>query len=198
MGPEESAGIRALEYSELPGELQDAFRSRYERLGYLGGFFRYGSHQPGAILAFHEFTEALKRALPAELSEVVALTVASTLGNRYERHQHERLAIKLGLGRDVVAALVGPEAQPAILDARQLAVRKLALMAVTGAGRDCNSQLEELVMLVGPETAMGVLLLIARYAAHALVANALELQPPVPSIFEQPATDEAAKAHSGG
>jgi alkylhydroperoxidase family enzyme len=69
---------------------------RSDAWGYLGEFFAVAGHQPAALLAFHEFTEALKRALPPELTEVVALTTATELGNDYERSQHERLSVNLG------------------------------------------------------------------------------------------------------
>ena len=65
-------------------------RPRVERLGYLGEFFQCAANVPDALLAFDVFTAALKRALPDRVTEVVALTVATRLGNAYERHQHER------------------------------------------------------------------------------------------------------------
>jgi hypothetical protein len=39
---------------------------------------------------------------------------------------------------------------------------------------------------VGPAVTVAVLLLVGRYQAHALVVNALELAPPVPSPHEEP------------
>jgi alkylhydroperoxidase family enzyme len=38
---------------------------------------------------------------------------------------------------------------------------------------------------VGAAQAMAILMLIGRYVTHALIVNALELGPPVPSIFEE-------------
>ena len=185
MGNEESAGIRALDFDELSPALQDAFRARYERLGYLGGFFRYGSHQPDAILAFNEFTESLKGALPEDLAEVVALTVASRLNNRYERHQHELLSIKRGLGEEFVAAAISGDDRPAAFDERQAAVRALVLAVLADFGNGANERLADVVRMLGEESAIAVLLFISRYVAHAVVSNTLELEPPVPSIFDE-------------
>lgn len=50
-------------------------------------------HQPAALSAFYEFTEALKAALPPEHTEVVALAAATELGNGYQRCQHEQLSV---------------------------------------------------------------------------------------------------------
>src|SRR5215204_5818821 len=97
--------ITALDFEQLDPELQRAVRLRYERLGYLGDFFRYTAHQPEALIAFDAFTDACKRALDPALAETVALTVATLLDNDYERNQHERFAVRSGLGRDWVAAI---------------------------------------------------------------------------------------------
>lgn len=64
-------------------------------------FFAVAGHQPAALLAFHELTEALKRPLSSELTEVVALTAAAELGNDYERSQHERLPVNLWIRAQV-------------------------------------------------------------------------------------------------
>src|SRR5713101_8139654 len=90
--------IPKLTEAEMAPELAKMLRPRVERLGYLGEFFRCAAHQPAALLSFMAFTEDLKRALPVRLTETVALTVSTELDNAYERHQHERLCLKLGLG----------------------------------------------------------------------------------------------------
>ena len=95
--------ITPVDFDDLRPDLRDALRSRYERLGYLGDFFRFMGHQPDALIAFDAFTEACKHALPFDLAETISLTAATRLGNDYERHQHERLAVRNGLARDWVA-----------------------------------------------------------------------------------------------
>jgi hypothetical protein len=42
-------------------------------------------------LAFMQLTDALKKALPDRLGELVTLAVTSATGNEYERNQDERL-----------------------------------------------------------------------------------------------------------
>ena len=86
-----SAGVPRLEMEELPAELAAALQPRVRRLGYLGEFFKCAAHQPKALLSFMALTDDLKEALPDQLTEVVALSVAGWMGNTYERNQHERL-----------------------------------------------------------------------------------------------------------
>src|SRR5919109_3418223 len=91
-----SALIPRLSVSELDPRLAELLRPKVERLNYLGEFFQCTGHQPQALISFHKLTEDLKEALPDNLTELVALTVAAKLDNPYERVQHERLALKLG------------------------------------------------------------------------------------------------------
>lgn len=178
--------IRRLRFEELAPELQDALRAKVDRLGYLGEFFSVGGHQPAATAAFQNFTESLKQALPPELTEVVALSVASSLGNAYERTQHEQLAASLGFPVGWIAAAVG-SGDPAELSREARAARELALAVVDGYGRGARPALERAVDVLGEERAVGVLLTVGRYVAHAAVANTLELAAPVDGVVPSPA-----------
>src|SRR5213596_3824964 len=100
-----SERIQRLSAEEMPPELSERLRPRVERLGYLGEFFRCAAHQPAALISFMAFTDDLKQALPDRITETVALTVSTELGNAYERHQHERLSIKLGFGEAWIRAV---------------------------------------------------------------------------------------------
>ena len=157
-------------------------RPRVERLGYLGEFFQCAAHQPQALLSFMAFTEDLKRALPDRLTETVALTVSTELENAYERHQHERLALKLGLGGAWVRAVEAraPDAATA-LSPDERAAQALTLAVVRRHGKGTAAELEALVTAIGPEQAIAVLMLIGRYVTHALMVNTLDLAPPVAS-----------------
>lgn len=177
--------IARLGLEELAPELAEKLRPRLERLGYLGEFFACAGHQPAALAGFVDFTEALKQALPARLTQLVALSVAGELGNDYERNQHERLALRLGLERAWIAAVNERDPEHAsAFDATDRAAQALALAVVRRSGRDVAGELADVVDRVGAEQAVGVLLLIGRYVAHALFVNALGIRPPVPSIFE--------------
>ena len=125
-----------LEWGELTPGLQDLLGPRVERLGYLGEFFRVTAVQPDALAAFVEFTEALKRALPEELTEVIALSLAARTGNAYERHQHERLCLALGLERGWIADVLSlsPTAATRLTD-RERAVQALSLAIVDSLDR---------------------------------------------------------------
>jgi len=63
------------------------------------------------------------------------------------------------------------------------AVQALAIAVVNRCGHDVDAQLDEVIERIGPAQAMAVLFLIGRYVMHAYVVNALNLAPPVSSIF---------------
>jgi alkylhydroperoxidase family enzyme len=176
-------GIRPLAFDQLDPDLREALRPRYERLGYLGGFFQVMGHQPEALAAFDRCTESCKRALGPALAETIALTVATLLDNRYERNQHERLAVRSGLNREWVAAVEELQPDDARLAAGERVVQRFALAA---ARRDVDTAdaLDAVVAELGDEVAAAVALLTARFVAHALISAACRLEPVVPSIFE--------------
>lgn len=187
-----SKAIPRLDLQDMPGGLAAALGPRVERLGYLGEFFRVAGHQPRALEAFVAFTESAKSDLPKELVEVIALTCAVRLGNAYERNQHERLSVRLGLGRDWVEAVerLNPdEALPAgarSLSDAERAVQRYLLAALASHGRSEAAQVafERLVERLGHRQAVAVMMVAGRYLVHALIVNTLALEPPVPSIFE--------------
>ncbi|MEZ5075923.1 MAG: carboxymuconolactone decarboxylase family protein [Solirubrobacterales bacterium] len=174
-------------FDQLPDGLREQLRPRVERLGYLGEFFQVAAHQPDALTHFAAFTESLKEALPDRLVEAVALTVASRTGNDYERVQHERLALALGVDRDEVSALVSGELDG--LDAATRAAAELAGEVCAARGGSCAAGYERLERRVGPEVAVGCLMLAGRYLAHATMANTWGLEPPVESPLDDGAVN---------
>ena len=171
--------------AELEPQLAEALRPKVERLSYLGEFFQCTGHQPQALLSFHTLTEDLKQALPDNLTELVALSVAALMENAYERVQHERLALKLGLSEAWVRAAVSLKAESGThLSETELLVRRLALAIIERRGHDTEAELEAVVRAIGHKQAIAVLLLVGRYAMHALIANCLALAPPVSSPLE--------------
>jgi alkylhydroperoxidase family enzyme len=171
-------GIVPLDLAGLPDDLQRCLAPRVERLGYLGDFFRYCGHQPAALLHFYQFTEALKEALPADLTETAALTIAAATGNDYERAQHERLSRRLGFPDEWTASLVGPQAEPAGLSVGQADTRALCLAVLDHDWERAQSRLARLVDRIGEQQAVGVLMLAARYLAHSAISNTLHLAAP--------------------
>ena len=111
--------IARVGFDELDPALREVLRPRVERLGYLGEFFQCAAHQPEALISLNSLTEQLRGALPDDAAEIVALTVAAVTGNDYERHQHERLSLKLGFGeawiRDVIGMKAPDEVQRTVL-----------------------------------------------------------------------------------
>lgn len=166
-------------FEQLPEDLREQLRPRVERLGYLGEFFQVAAHQPGALSHFVSFTEALKGALPAPLTEAIALTVATATGNDYERVQHERLALSLGIEEATVRALVAGELDR--LDPEPRAAAELAAEVVAARGGSCAASYLRLEELVGAEVAVGCLMVAGRYLAHATMSNTWGLTPPVAS-----------------
>lgn len=181
-----STSIPLLSEADLPPELAARLKARVERLGYLGDFFRYTAHQPKALMSFLEFTEDLKRALPNNLTEVIALSVAALMDNSYERVQHERLSLALGYGKEWIRELLSLEAQgDGAVSKQETSVQRLTIAVVTRKGKDCTRELEAVIRAFGPATAIAILMLIGRYVTHGLIANTLDLAPPVPSPLRQ-------------
>jgi len=177
-----SASIPRLSITDLDPDLAELLRPKVERLNYLGEFFQCTGHQPRALISFYTLTEDLKKALPDNLTELVALTIATKMNNAYERVQHERLSLKLGLSeawvREVVSLLSNREGN---LSETELVVRKFVLAVIERGGHETGAELEEVVKAIGHEKGIGVLMLIGRYVMHALIANSLSLKPPVTS-----------------
>lgn len=179
-----SSSIPRLALEAMSPALADTLRPRVARLGYLGEFFQCAAHQPKALGSFLRFTEDLKDALPDPVTEVVALAVAVAMHNDYERHQHERLARKLGFSDAWIrSASAEADGDDGALSAAERSVRALAWILLERRGHGVDAQLEAVSRALGPEAAIAVLLLVGRYVTHALVVNALDLQPPVASIF---------------
>jgi alkylhydroperoxidase family enzyme len=177
--------IPRLSMAELDPQLAELLRPKVERLNYLGEFFQCTGHQPRALISFHTLTEDLKQALPDNLTELVALTVATVMGNAYERVQHERLSLKLGLGEVWVREVTSLTAQSqGHLSATDLLVQKLVLVVIERQGHDTGAEFDEVIRAIGHEQAIAVLMLIGRYVMHALIANCLALDPPVSSPLE--------------
>ncbi len=185
---EHLAGVPLIGIDELDPAVRQRLQSKIDRLGYLGGFFQLTAHQPEALAAFIDYTDATKRALPDDLTEIVALTVATATGNDYERHQHERLSVKLGLGKDWVATIERLDPDNADLIPEQQATQKWVLAVLRAHGKDTAAERDALVDQLGHKLAIAVALASGRYIAHATVANSFGIQPPVASIF---ASDES-------
>jgi alkylhydroperoxidase family enzyme len=177
------AGVPLIGIDELDPAVRQRLQSKIDRLGYLGGFFQLTAHQPESLAAFIDYTDATKRALPDDLAEIVALTVATATGNNYERPQHERLSVKLGLGEDWVAHVEKLDPDNADLTLEQRATQRWVLAVLKAHGRGTTKELDALVRCLGPKAAIAVALMCGRYVAHATISNSFEIQPPVPSIF---------------
>lgn len=178
-------------FEQLPLELKEQLVPRVERLGYLGEFFQVAAHQPQALRHFIDFTEALKHALDWRLVEAIALTIASETGNDYERVQHERLALKLGMERDDVRALVRGSATGADRErfsATEQAAVRLARQVVQARGRACTAAYEALAELTDDAVAVGCLMTGARYLAHATMSNTWGVEAPVASPLAEEET----------
>ena len=177
--------IPRITMSGMPAALAGMLRPKVERLGYLGEFFQCAANQPDALRSFMQFTDDLKAALPDNLTELVALTVSAYMSNTYERHQHERLCLKLGFSKDWIHQVLSLSAEPGgALKAEELLVHQLVLKVLETNGQGAGREIEAVVEAVGPKQAIAVLLLIGRYMTHAVLVNTLSLAPPVSSPLE--------------
>jgi alkylhydroperoxidase family enzyme len=177
--PRRPGPLEPLTLRQMPTVLRVALDPKVKRLGYLGAFFAFMARQPRALYNFHLFTEEAKTGLAsADLVDVLALTVATSLGNDYERTQHERLALRRGRTAEWISAASTGRPTTAPLTDEQWAARALATRVVSGAGHDAESELQQLTNIIGQDRAVAALLLIGRYVAHAHIANALNLTAP--------------------
>jgi alkylhydroperoxidase family enzyme len=179
-----SPKIPKLTFDELPPSIAALLRPKYERLGYLGEFFARTAHQEAALRAFIEFTDAAKGALPDNIVELIALTVATMKGVDYEKNQHERLSLKLGLDRGWVADVERLAPEDAVrLDAIERTVQRYVITAVERDRRGAAPWLDRVVDALGYENAVAVMMVMGRYTTHAIIVNSLDIEVPVPSIF---------------
>ena len=177
--------IPRLTFAELDPELAEVLRPKVERLKYLGEFFQCTAHQPQALTSFHKLTEELKEALPDNLTELVALSVAAIMGNDYERVQHERLALKLGFSEAWIREVLSLKAERGSeLSEDERLAQRLVIAVIERQGHDTTTELETVIEAIGHMRAVGVLMLIGRYVMHALIANSLALEPPVTSPLQ--------------
>jgi len=182
------AGVPLIDVEELDPQVRRRLQAKIDRLGYLGDFFQLTAHQPEALAAFIDYTDATKKALPDDLAEVVALTVATLTGNDYERHQHERLSIKLGLTKDWVESIERLAPESTALTLEQRATQRWVLAVLPNHGHGSESEVDELVRTLGPRDAIAVALMCGRYVAHATIANSFGIKSPVASIFNEQTT----------
>jgi hypothetical protein len=166
-------------------DLADYLAPRVRRLGYLGELFQVSGHAPDVLLTFMQFTEALKEALPDKLAETAVLTTATLMENAYERHQHERLCVRLGFGRDWIGDVerLEPDRAPGMSDGER-AVQRYVMAALPSRGLAAQDEFERMAALLPAAQAVAVAMLVGRYVTHALVVNTFRLPPPVPSIWE--------------
>jgi len=196
-----SQTIPRLQLDDMRPDLAAYLTPRVRRLGYLGELFQVCAHAPAPLLDFMRFTESLKGALPDNLAEVAVLTTATLMENAYERNQHERLCVRLGLGRDWVREVerLQPDAA-ALLSDSERAVQRYVLAAVRTRGLRASDEFEALVARLPADQAVAIAMLAGRYITHALVVNTFGLRPPVPSIWDDGFgidAKDAPAAHQG-
>ena len=177
--------IPKLTFEELPEKIAAQLDAKYQRLGYLGEFFARTAHQPDALAAFNDFTDAAKGALDLKTVELIALTVATMKDVAYEKNQHERLSVRKGYGRDWVMEVEQLEPESAVLlDPVEKKIQRFVIDAVENDGRSVTQRLDSVIDALGYENALAVMLVMARYTSHSLLVNCMDIGPPVPSIFE--------------
>jgi alkylhydroperoxidase family enzyme len=182
-------GIPRLDFAAIDPALRALLAPTVERLGYFGEFFQVGAHVAGAVPAFIQYTAAVKAPLADAQNEVLALCVCTALDADYERIQHERLARRMGLSLEWIAAAEGRSgSQSSALEPDQRALQALAIAMATRHGVRCEAELRDVVASIGETKAVAALLQIARFVNIALLCNALSLTLPVPSVFDDDVT----------
>src|SRR5216684_1375113 len=140
--------IPRLSSGEMPPDLAEYLRPRVERLGYLGEFFQCAAHQPKALLSFMVLTEDLRAALGENLTELVALTVSCLMENAYERVQHERRCLKVGLGKPWVRAVESLGLSTEAMSVEERLVQQLVIALIERRGHHTNQELDAVIEAV--------------------------------------------------
>jgi alkylhydroperoxidase family enzyme len=181
-------GIPRISLEAADASIRDLLKPTVDRLGYFGEFFQVAARVPGAIPAFMQYTGAVKAPLTDAQNELLALTVCAMLEADYERIQHERLSRKLGFPLDWIAAAESRHGSYAsTLKEDERLLQALAQAVVTRHGLRCTTEVRAVAEALGPEKAVAALLQISRFVNIALLCNALNLELPVPSVFDEPA-----------
>lgn len=179
------ASIDGSPLDDLAPILRERLSARVDRLGYLGEFFVRAASQPVALAHFIDWTEALKTELPFRVTEAIALTISARTGNDYERVQHERLALANGMSREEIEAIEsGRMGRVESLSETEVAAAALCRCLLDDNGRGCEPALRRLARCADEATAVAALMMAGRYLAHATMANAWGLKPPLPSPLE--------------
>jgi len=177
-------GLERLSLEQVEPVLRVELEPTVARLGYFGEFFQVFGAVPGAVTAFMAYTKSVKAPLADSENEVLALTVCAALGDSYERIQHERLSVRLGLDIGWIAAAEGRDgADMTKLSADETALRVLALAVIATHGKGCQTAVAAATSAVGSKKTAAALLQITRFMSIATLCNALELSLPVQSVF---------------
>ena len=64
-------------------------------------------------------------------------------------------------------------------------MQRFVLAALEQRPGGARGEFDDVVRALGPESAVAVLFVLGRYAAHSLFVNSIGIQPPVPSIWEE-------------
>lgn len=128
--------IGKIGFADFPEPLRTLLAPRVQRSGYPGEFFQVAAHQGEALAGFVQMTKALNDALPADLTEEVALS-ATRLGDDYERCQRVQLGLRLAFDVRWVAQVEGLDpGTGSLLTDDQRAVQLLVLALVVLWGHD--------------------------------------------------------------
>lgn len=177
-------GLKRLSLEEIEPALRAELQPTVARLGYFGEFFQVFAAVPGALSAFMSYTKAVKTPLTDRENEVLALAVCAALDDSYERIQHERLSVRLGLSMGWIAAAEGREgADESMLETEEAVLRKLALAVVASHGKGCSPAVAVAAAALGSQKTAAALLQVTRFMGIASLCNALEMSLPVPSVF---------------
>lgn len=172
-----------LAFDETPPDLQEMLKPTVDRLGYFGDFFAYAAQSPDVLKGFMQFSAALKKALPDDVNEALALSMCDRLDFPYERIQHERLSEKLGFDRDWIANMAGRGGEAAKLTDLQAAAKRLGHAVASGHIAEARQALAAIAASEGDELAVATLFQATRYQQICVLGRTLDMQLPVASIF---------------
>jgi len=156
--------------------------------------FRMMAHAPALMPGIMELTGAIlyRAKLDPVLRELAILRVGNLCGSSYEVSQHQKISQAIGLAQAKIDG-TAKDADPALYDARELVVLRLAEQVVRKVKAD-DALFAEARATLGDELTMELLIVIGLYV---MLAQVLENAEVALEAGGGPSQQDVAKIFSG-
>ena len=106
--------------------------------------------------------------------EIAILATAKEMGSEYEWTQHEKVALELGVSREILNSIYAGRAPLGMLPKEGVYVQ--AAKEIVNEGTLRGSTFQALEHLIGPELVVDLIVLVGYYSMIARIINSLEIE----------------------